>query len=144
MQTPKTPLLAALLLVAACAGPRRSGDAPTVVTVGSLFPGGGIATLISTGGSWSMTLEGRDLVLTLEGVTARFHDAPRGDRVDYRFESATGVWTYFLQGGEVYRHGDELRVGDETHKLEPGATLDFSPGDWTVSAGEAAGEAASE
>ncbi|MCB9915958.1 MAG: hypothetical protein H6828_12580 [Planctomycetes bacterium] len=130
MQTPKTPLLAALLLVTACAGPRRDGDAPTVVTVGSLFPRGRIATLISTGRSWSMVLEGRDLVLTVEGVTARFHDAPRGERVDYRFEQVTGTWTFLFDGGEVHWRGDEVRVGDETHKLAPGADYDFSPSDW--------------
>jgi hypothetical protein len=119
------------LALTACGGPGRSPEPVTnVITLGSLASGSRMSQVSSTGRSWSVELDERDLKLTLNAVSALFKDAKTGSRVNYQFDQATSTWTFLLQGGEVFWHGDEIRVGDTTYDLsEPGEYV-FSVADW--------------
>jgi hypothetical protein len=119
------------LALSACGGPSKHPEAVSnVITVGSLASGSRMAQVSSSGRSWSVELGQSDLKLTLNGVSALFQDAKIGSRVNYQFDQATSTWTFLLDGGEVFWHGDEVRVGETTYDLsEPGEYV-FSSADW--------------
>ncbi len=126
-------LLAGLLplLFTACAGTRGAASAGTVVTVGTLMDGSSIMAQQSPAGrSWSVEVEGGEMILTVDGVSAVFQGATISGAVKYQFDSATSTWNFLLNGGAVHWRGDEVRVGDTTHDLSVPGEFVFTPEDW--------------
>lgn len=124
-------LCSAPLGLVACGGPgTRSEAVSNVITVGSLASGSRMAQLSSSGRSWSVELDGDDLKLTLNEVSAVFQGAKTGSRVNYQFDQASSTWTFLLEGGEVFWHGNEIRVGDTTYDLSKPGEYVFTVADW--------------
>jgi hypothetical protein len=115
-------LFCAVLFLGACVAPGRESG---VVQEGLLGPGASISGSSSVGSSWSLQVEGDDLVIRVDQARAVFAGVATTGGVRYRHAKATEHWTFLFGETTAEWSGTELISAGESYTLEGEASYAF-------------------
>ncbi|MDF1838988.1 MAG: hypothetical protein P1V35_14045 [Planctomycetota bacterium] len=114
-------LLVLALVLGSCVSGRAPADSLGGICV--LMPGGSVEWGFEDGGSWSLSLEGEDGLLRVDGATVHLVGVARSGTLEFRHSTGPADWRLEIWGGGWVCTRDRIHAPKGEYLLGPGTEL---------------------